>query len=60
MMVSMNTKKQSNNQRLAQLVKVIQAALDAHATLRSFDEINFKILDDPLAIERAIKSPAQP
>lgn len=36
--------------------QVIQAALDAHATLRAFDEINFKIITDPVAIQAAIES----
>ena len=36
--------------------QVIQAALDAHATLRAFDEINFKTITDPVAIQTAIES----
>jgi hypothetical protein len=39
-----------------QMQAVIQAALDAHATLRAFDELNFKTLGDPVAIQRAIES----
>ena len=39
-----------------QMEAVIQAALDAHATLRSFEEINFKVLGDPVAINAAIAS----
>lgn len=39
-----------------QMQKVIQAALDAHATLRAFEEINFQILGDPVAIQAAIES----
>lgn len=45
-----------NNEQRMQMKHVIQAALDAHATLRSFDEINFKIITDPIAIKAAIES----
>jgi len=40
----------------AQLDEVLQAAIDAHATLRAFDEINFAVLTDPAAIDAAIES----
>lgn len=43
----------------SKLEEVLQASLDAHATLRSFEEINFRVLSDPEAVASAIKHPAQ-
>ncbi|MFM0265486.1 hypothetical protein [Paraburkholderia sediminicola] len=36
--------------------RTVQAALDAHATLRAFEEISFSSLSDPQAISAAIAS----
>lgn len=37
-----------------QMREVIQAALDSHATLRAFEELNFQVLGDPVAIQAAM------